>query len=176
MNKFARLKTEKYNDGIERYPSAIDVANTLIIAAGKEDQFMNYGKLNRLLYLTYASYLKSKGPMFPERFAAWPSGPVVTTIYSIFADLHDQDIKTLIRMGREKNSVSILTTGSTAEFLTKHIWDRYGSMTATELAKLITEKGQAWSKAMNTKSMFLDDADILKDADLFNLPFVSTNS
>jgi len=62
--------------------TANDVADYLISLAHERGETVNNLKLQRLLYYAQAWHLGMFGtPLFPEKFEAWMTGPVIPALY-----------------------------------------------------------------------------------------------
>jgi uncharacterized phage-associated protein len=62
--------------------TADEVADHLLTLAEERGDEVNNLKLNKLLYYAQAWHLGRYGePLFPERFQAWSTGPVIPALY-----------------------------------------------------------------------------------------------
>jgi len=70
------------------------VADYLIALAHQRGESLNNLKLQKLLYYAQAWHLALHDePLFPEKFQAWATGPVIPVIYWRFDDFGIRDIE-----------------------------------------------------------------------------------
>lgn len=79
----------------------VAAANRLITLTNQYNSGKTYGerismtckRLQKLLYFSEAEYMKKYGEaMFTEDFFAWPSGPVIPSVYSKFAQFQNGEM------------------------------------------------------------------------------------
>lgn len=146
--------------------TALDVANTLLERAHKENIDMNCMKLQRLIYIFYKTYLKQTNTkLFVEPFDVWKYGPVLQTVYYAFSkhgsnritDFHPSSGKTYRTVKLENKS----------DFLAvfDNVWKVYSKFSATYLSQLTTNHNTAWDKANQKNIPILLDMDIANEKD-----------
>ena len=77
----------------------IEAANYIINRTNKFNDGKNYSdrifltckRLQKLLYFSEIEYMKRHNgePMFNDQFHAWPSGPVIPSVYDVFVQYQD---------------------------------------------------------------------------------------
>ena len=83
------------------------VCNSILQLSFEENIPVSPMKLQKLLYFVYRDYLKETDELlFSERFEAWPSGPVLPSVYSEFKSFCDQPITKFAK--NADGSVSVL--------------------------------------------------------------------
>ena len=101
---------------------------------------MTHLRLQKLLYYCQGWALTFRDePLFPDRIEAWPQGPVVTTVYPVFADYASAPLAP--HEGRDCDAFD----RNTKSFL-QSIWDEYKKHSANELRRK-THEETPWKAA-----------------------------
>lgn len=135
------------------------VCNSILQQAFKENIPISPMKLQKLLYFTYRDYLKKTNQLlFSERFAAWPYGPVLPSIYDEFKSFHGNPITKFAKNADGSASI-ISSTASGAQgvvYSIANVWQKYKYMSGIELSELTHQEGTAWYKAHTSQAPLLD--------------------
>lgn len=135
------------------------VCNSILQQAFNENIPISPMKLQKLLYFTYRDYLKKTDQLlFSERFAAWPYGPVLPSIYDEFKSFHGKPITKFAKNADGSASI-ISSTASGAQgvvYSIANVWQKYKYMSGIELSALTHQEGTAWYKAHASHAPLLD--------------------
>ncbi|OOW10666.1 hypothetical protein MF4640_14670 [Acinetobacter sp. MF4640] len=72
---------------VNKMMKALDVANYIVdfVSRSHPDEKLTHVKLQKIIYYSYATFLKEKGlSLFPEKIEKWQYGPVVRSVYDQF--------------------------------------------------------------------------------------------
>jgi len=122
--------------------TALDVARYLLHLSNQEPEpeLVTHLRLQKLLYYCQGWALTFRDePLFPDRIEAWLHGPVVTTVYPIFADYASAPLAP--HEGRDCDAID----RNTKSFL-QSIWDEYKKHSASELRRK-THEETPWKAA-----------------------------
>lgn len=144
------------------------VCNSILQLSFEENIPVSPMKLQKLLYFVYRDYLKETDELlFSERFEAWPSGPVLPSVYSEFKSFCDQPITKFAK--NADGSVSVISKAAIGAQCVvntiKSVWDKYKHLNGIQLSGLTYQKGTAWNQA-NSKHELLLDIDSIKEETL----------
>lgn len=141
--------------------TALNVANTILERAFKEDIDVTPMKLQKLVYIVYKEYLKKTNKsLFSERFEVWKYGPVISSMYDIFKKNKSNAIK---EFGAETDgTVWVVDMSSSGNFriVLDDVWDKYKYIDGIRLSEMTHRKDTAWRKALMAGKPFLSDDDI----------------
>ena len=119
---------------------ATDIANFLVyLMTGSCDDLTNL-KLNKILYYAQGHYLQKFGkPLFADIIEAWPHGPVVKSVYTVYKNHSDKPITSydLTRIPLIEDDVK--------SFLVD-IARKYGRFTASTLRNMTHKPKSPWSE------------------------------
>jgi uncharacterized phage-associated protein len=126
--------------------SPLAVANEFLRVARERQAPLDHMKLQKLAFYAHGWHLGLRHrPLLDEEVEAWPYGPVIPTIYHA-----------LKRYGTEPVSADISDIDATGRAFTPElpegydrelcetVWNKYGSLTATQLSKLTHRVGTPW--------------------------------
>lgn len=147
----------------------IAVANYIIEETNKynsdktfrEQVFMTNRRLQKILYLCNVVFmmLHNGEPLFEDSFFAWPSGPVIPSIYRIFIQFQDgrnyprYDGKTLKLTDEEKTIID-------------NILKQTQKMDTIDLANIINIEGGPWKQFYNEYDT--NNPNIIPNEDIYN--------
>lgn len=123
-------------------PSALDVARYLIhlAACENEPEYLTHLRIHKLLYYVQGWSLALRGKaMFQDRIEAWAHGPVVPSVYPIFADFGDRPIapeNMLIPRGLSDDDKELIES----------VWESYKAYSSSSL-RAMTHKEAPWKDA-----------------------------
>lgn len=143
-------------------PAAL--ANSILITATESQVPLTPAKLQRLVYLAYAAYLKQTGgKLFSEEFQVWNRGPVILSLHWKFRCFGNKQI-----MSYAKDAAgNIITIDTKRSPVMRHILadikDLYLRVPELNLSQLLTAPGTAWFEAVQNRQTILDDHDIKQD-------------
>lgn len=129
------------------YSAAIYIAENInnynIDKSLKEKIFINGNKLQKILYFCDIEYMKSNNgiSMFEDDFYAWPKGPVIPEIYSMFF-LNDKGVMLYPPYQKELLTINMKKT-------IDKVLELMGSFDTLELINLTQVEGGPWSKVYN---------------------------
>lgn len=128
--------------------SSINIANYFLRLSFKSKNKINSQKLQRLIYLTYKTFLKDENEkLFTYQFAVYQSGPVLEHLHFLFKGLNGYPISDYIYT--DSSFKSYFTPSSEKiKIIVKYIWNKYGHLDNDKLNKLITFDGSAWDKSV----------------------------
>jgi uncharacterized phage-associated protein len=140
------------------------IVNCILKRAHDEGMPITQMKLQKLLYLLYADYLKNNNAvLFSERFEPWKYGPVLSDVYSAFSKFGSSPIrKYLIDSDGEYAMVSLSQNRDLKESLDR-VWEKFSCYTGIELSKITHRPQGAWMKAVAQCSSVISDQDILHE-------------
>jgi uncharacterized phage-associated protein len=124
--------------------SPIEVSRFLIhlAAAEEEPEFLTHLRLQKLLYYAQGWSLALRGKsLFSSRIEAWKHGPVVRSVYRVFADYDWQPI----HPGGVPEAEGL--TAEEQDFLVA-LWERYKPFSASKLREM-THAEAPWCDARN---------------------------
>lgn len=144
--------------------TALDVANTFLERAKKENISITPMKLQKLLYIFYKEYLKStQKKVFADRFQTWKYGPVIQSVYDAFKKYQSNPIQDFYYHNEKQYRTVILRDGSPFVDIFNEVWKKYSLFNGVYLSQLTHQTGTAWSIADESNALFLDDDDIIKE-------------
>lgn len=126
--------------------SPLAVANEFLRVARKQQTSLDNMKLQKLAFYAHGWHLGLQhSPLLDEEVEAWTYGPVIPTIYHAFKHYGTQPItdEALEFDASGKLRPSHLPSGYDRD-LCVTVWNRYGSLTATQLSKLTHRPGTPW--------------------------------
>jgi len=135
------------------------VAKYFLLKAAQEGEPITQLKLQKLVYLAYASALIKGKKLFNEPIEAWANGPVVPSLYQMlkkygFNPIGEDFYKTDIN--------KLLEDLDDVQSILDEVFDEYAPRSAFELVT-ITHNDGAWSKARRGKSPTERSSDPIKD-------------
>ncbi len=149
------MSTKQPEYTIQNRISALDVANYLICLSQKIGEPLTNMKLQKLLYYCYAWFLvdrENKETLFDEAIKAWQYGPVVRSVYSVYAKKGADNISFPLDSSGKKLEISDeeirlnnLLNGNTRELIME-VFSEYGNSSAIDLMKL-SHFEQPWNSA-----------------------------
>jgi uncharacterized phage-associated protein len=111
-----------------------------LAAQEPEPEPVTHLRLQKLLYYAQGSYMgKWREPLFPDRIEAWPHGPVVASVYPLFADHGRDPIPP-----HDARSEPSLTHEERA--LIEWVWATYGGYSASRL-RAMSHTEPPWKSA-----------------------------
>jgi uncharacterized phage-associated protein len=125
---------------------AIDVAKFLIQLAGAEDEpdQLSHLRLQKLLYYSQGwSLALRKRPLFEDRIEAWAHGPVVPSVYPVFASHGNGFIPA------DDLELSEDALDKDEQELIESVWNAYKPFSALSLREM-THKESPWREARGT--------------------------
>jgi uncharacterized phage-associated protein len=141
--------------------NALNVANSILYKAFKEDIDITPMKLQKLIYITYKEYLKKTNrPLFSERFEAWRYGPVIASVYDAFRHNKANAIKKFYQ--EPSGDILVVDEETSHEFKTvlNDVWNKYKDFDGIRLSEMTHKRKTAWRKAVSLGNDFLSDDDI----------------
>ena len=123
--------------------NSVDVAWAIIAYANSNKYYINMTKLQKLLYITYGTYLAVKGErLTDEHPQAWPYGPVFPTtrnkLLSVdFATIRSKDSR-LCEINQDNEMQSLLGV----------VFRAFGKSNAASLSEWSHEIGSPWDKTV----------------------------
>ena len=105
---------------------------------------MTCKRLQKLLYFSDIEYMKRNNgqSMFNDEYHAWPSGPVIPSVYSRFMKYQDGQMKPI---DEENHSPLTQTMKDSLEYILSNSWD----MDTIDLIALSHTQGSPWSRFYN---------------------------
>lgn len=141
--------------------SALDVANSFLERAKKENIDITPMKLQKLIYILYKNYLKTtKNRLFSDQFEVWQYGPVVPSVYDKFKQYRYNSIKKYYEYEPGKYSTVSFDNLIFKENFDK-VWEKYKKLDGIFLSNLTHGKDTAWSQAV------VDNRNVLSDKDIY---------
>ena len=128
----------------------IEAANYIINRTNKfnetkkssaEKIFLSCKRLQKILYFSEIEYMKRHNgrPMFKDEFYAWPSGPVIPSVYDKFVQYQDGTMYPV-----EKNQHTPITTEM--EEVLGYIFDKTEKLSTKKIVDLSHEKTGPWDQ------------------------------
>lgn len=117
--------------------SARDIAAFLLQLSSREEEptLITQMHLHKLMYYVQGWSLAMRGnPMFPDRIEAWVHGPVVRSVYPLYADFENKPIEA------PECPVSLSTED---EAFVESIWEGYKGCSAAKLREM-THRESPW--------------------------------
>ena len=147
----------------------IYVANTIIHIAKKQKIKLTETKLQSLMYLLYAEYMRTTyKKLYPARFYPGTNGPTIQSISNMLQKYRDKPIKKLIRdpMGKKKMANIDMMTTNNPEFIRAFhdVWSMYAKQTDDQLTRQLTRFTSAWYITKLKHTYFIRNTDILSEA------------
>ena len=106
---------------------------------------MTAKRLNKLLYFSEVEYMKRYNgkPMLSENFYAWPSGPVIPSIYTNFAQFSNGEMNTVDGTydPLTKNIIEVLD----------YVFNSTINIDTLDLVKMSCVKSGPWDNVFNIK-------------------------
>ena len=143
----------------------LQIANSFIMIAQKNDQFLTPMKLQKLVYYAHGWHLALRQtPLLSESVEAWTYGPVVRSLYNEFRIYGANQIQS------PSGSFGVLESNDplvvpysdidTWSFL-ERIWEVYGKYSAIQLSNMSHADNSPWDVTRkNSKSNVIDDSTI----------------
>ncbi|MCL2045710.1 MAG: DUF4065 domain-containing protein [Oscillospiraceae bacterium] len=155
--------------------SPLYVANNLIRRANEQGVELTNLKLQKLLYILYASYYnKTNNALFSNRFEAWQYGPVLSDVYNIFKTESSNQI-TEYRPDSNGDILVVTEIGDFGESFNL-VWSNYARKSASYLINMThglvenpDKRIVAWKKAVEKAGYgtFMEDSDIKLDGEMW---------
>ena len=139
------------------------VANYFLREGVKDGVPVTHLKLQKLISIGYGFYYAAfEEPLFQERIAAWPLGPVVPELYHEFKRFGYNPITSLAKMFNHTDGKFYwpIVTDLRARAVLAFVWRQYGTNTASELVKLTHATGTPWRKAWDQGRREIADNDV----------------
>ena len=119
------------------------VANELIRRSRERNQTLTHMQIQKLIYFAHARMLSIHSePLINQEFEAWSYGPVVPDLYQSLKRHGSDPVRQEIPM---RTPVGLNTR---ERDLVDHIFNRYGSLSASQLSELTHGEGTPWSNAV----------------------------
>lgn len=135
------------------------VANSFIKLSFTEKIYINYEKLNYLIFLLYSNYLYNTGEkLFNEYFMKADKGFYLINIYYKFGNWRNYAIKSYASDAMGK--VKYISDNDIFDKSILHIWNLYKNMSATELLYFLENNYSCLNKQ---PGIVINDIDILND-------------
>jgi len=135
------------------------VANSFIKLSFTEKNYVNYEKLNYLIFLLYSNYLYNTGEkLFTEQFMKADKGFYLFNIYSKFGSWGKDAIKGYAHDAMGK--VKYISDNDIFDKCILYIWNLYKNMSAIELLLFLENNYPCLKKKPRT---VIKDIDILND-------------
>lgn len=135
---------------------ALDIANAIIMSQA-DNSYLTNMKLNKLVYFAYAEALQVGKKIFSDNIEAWTYGPVIPSVYRVYASRGSNCIKSIIGEAPSDAACQIA----------KQVWSKYGFMTAMDIMRFSHRDTGAWKSVFTpgVSHISITDNDILKSAD-----------
>lgn len=144
--------------------TALDVANTFLDQAKKENIDISPMKLQKLIYILYKTYLKKSGKkLFLDRFEVWKYGPVISDVYQVFKKYRANKITDFYKLADGSYNTVMMNNNSIFDKTFNDVWDKYCRIDGIYLSQLTHQKNTAWSKADKRNELYLSDRDIFDE-------------
>jgi uncharacterized phage-associated protein len=147
------------------------VVNTFIYASNSTNTKLTLMKLQRMLYLIYAEYLRlTNRQLFSQRFEPWDYGPGLQSVYYAYPNAKTNHLKKYM-VDVNGNQRMLITDPALAEDpkfteAFNHVWTICKDLTGMQLCQVVRTSASAWYMAKLKKQHFLSDLDILHEAHL----------
>lgn len=143
---------------------ALDVANTFLVRAKKDNIDITPMKLQKLIYILYKCYLKdTKSRLFPERFKVWQYGPVVPEVYQVFKNYRSNRITSFYMNPDGSFNTVAFKVNSNFDKAFNFVWNKYSRIDGIYLSQLTHQPDTAWSKADSRDERELKDKEIYQE-------------
>lgn len=118
----------------------VEIANTQVISVPETGDKLTEGithlKLQKLLYFAQAAHLAVHDtPLFTDEIQAWEFGPVIPTVYSVFAKYASAAIP---------SDEGVCPSDPSVKLFLEEVWKVFGKYSASELVNLSHNIGP-WS-------------------------------
>lgn len=155
----------KIMKGVDDMITALNVGNSILKRALAENIDITPMKLQKMVYFVYRDYLKTTNKsLFEERFETWKYGPVLPSIYNEFKGFGSNSIK---RFATERDGKTVLIVNEQASPIFKrvldNVWDICKAYDGIYLSSITHKEGSAWRKAVEKRSQYLLDEDIIEE-------------
>lgn len=145
--------------------TGLNVGNSLLSRAFKENVDVTPMKLQKLIYFVYRDYLKETNQsLFDESFQTWKYGPVLPSVYATFNKKYGSNA---IRTYATECDGKILCVdeGKSPTFkkIIDHVWDSCKDYNGIYLSAITHRSESAWRNAAERNSNELFDEDIKED-------------
>lgn len=136
--------------------NSVSMAKYIIAYANENRYAMNMTKLQKLLYITYGTYMAVKNErLINEHPQAWPFGPVFPTTRNKLLKKDFDEIKMsdsdLVEISKDKDMPSLM----------KLVFSTFGSFTASTLTEWSHKPDSPWEKT--TKKPLFVWGDVISD-------------
>lgn len=144
------------------------IAKYFILRATDDGELITPLKMQKMVYFAYAVYLlqkKGKDKLFQEKIEAWPSGPVVPSLYRKLKKYGSSPIKETFA---DISIKDFLKKYSSIKDLLDEVYDKCQSLSAFQLVA-ITHNEKSWLEARKdlepheSSNKPLNDNDILSE-------------
>ncbi|MGT2933665.1 Panacea domain-containing protein [Streptococcus catagoni] len=144
--------------------TALDVANTFLVRAKKENIDISPMKLQKLVFLLYKEYLKNtEKKLFEDKFEVWMYGPVVSNIYQAFKKYGSNKITNYYINSNNQYLTVKFGLNEAFDNCFEKVWQKYKELDGVFLSQLTHQKDTAWSIADSLNREFLSDQDIYNE-------------
>jgi len=128
----------------------IAVANDFIALANNARRPVDQMKLQKLVYYGHGySLALFDCPLLDEEVQAWPYGPVVPTLYSVFRNYGNDPITKLgydrFKRAWPKSVPALPESAKEARAIIHRVWREYGKYTGIQLSNLTHQANAPWS-------------------------------
>jgi uncharacterized phage-associated protein len=135
------------------------VANYFLDLAARDHVFVSPLKLQKIVYLAHGWSLALRGqPLLKQSIEAWRYGPVIPALYREFKEFGGSAI---VRKARLTENVQELDAET--KKLIDAVWERYKSLSATQLSALTHEPGSAWDLTRREFRPLLPSTSVIPD-------------
>lgn len=122
---------------------SVDVAWAIIAYANSNKYYINMTKLQKLLYITYGTYLAVKNErLTDEHPQAWPYGPVFPTTRNKLLSIEFDSISST------DSCLEKINEDSEIQSLLKIVFRAFGSSNAASLSEWSHEVGSPWDRTV----------------------------
>lgn len=144
--------------------TALDVANTFLVRAKKENVDISPMKLQKLIYILYKTYLKTtRKKLFSDYFEVWKYGPVISGVYQVFKKYRSNKITEFYKNDDGSYNTVKLNNNPYFDDAFNKVWDKYCRIDGIYLSQLTHQEGTAWFKADKRSDQFLNDREIFEE-------------
>jgi len=142
------------------------IANYFIYVHKKEGKRLDFMKLLKLVYISYAWYLNRKNEkLFDESIQAWQCGEVIPSLYHEFKTQPKFDIQQY-STNNTMFAITVEPTDDDVQSILGAVFKMYGNSNGKKLSK-ITHDNLPWKNAIAKGcNAIIDDEDIKKSAEI----------
>lgn len=142
------------------------IANYFIYMYKQEGKRLDFMKLLKLVYISYAWYLNRKNEkLFDESIQAWHCGEVIPSLYHEFKTQPKFNIQQY-SLNDEGVAITVEPSDDEVHDILRAVWIMYGDLQGKKLSE-ITHINNPWRNAIHKGyNAILDDEDIKQAAEI----------